>query len=159
MIPFTKGHGNGNDFVLFIQERCPESIRDPAFIRRLCDRHTGVGADGVLILQNDSESEVDFQLDYFNSDGSWETLCANGSRCAVRLFAREEKKQGWFTLRAGDGLHRAEILENGHIRLQMRPPVYVAEQMEVRGFSGRQVDSGAPHFVIEVSVATEDIAA
>ena len=52
MIPFTKAQGAGNDFVLFDAQRCPDSIRDPAFIQRVCNRHTGVGADGVIIKDN-----------------------------------------------------------------------------------------------------------
>ena len=159
MIPFTKAHGNGNDFVIFEAERCPEVIRDPAFIRRVCDRHTGVGADGVHILAAPTEKGIDFHLDYYNADGGWETFCANGSRCAVSLYARQKGVGGKVTFMAGDGRHEAELLPAGQIRLQSVTPNYVTEMLDIDGYRGRHIDSGAPHFAIEVDDLDEELVA
>ncbi len=150
MIPFTKAHGNGNDFIIFVADDCPEVIRDPAFLQRACDRHKGVGADGVMILSHAEDGLADFKLDYHNSDGSWETLCANGSSCAVQLYARRQGRTGAFVIHTGAGLHRAEVLADGLVRLQILPPSLVGEVVEPGGITGQHVDSGAPHFCARV---------
>lgn len=159
MIPFTKAHGAGNDFVLFDAEQCPAAVRDPGFIQRVCDRHEGVGADGVLVVAPAEEQGVDFRLDYYNADGSGETFCANGSRCAVAYYGRREGMSGKVTLLTGAGRHEAELLPGGLVRLQILAPRHVTEVMEVNGFRGRQVDSGAPHFAIEVDELSEELVA
>ncbi|MCH7497850.1 MAG: diaminopimelate epimerase [Candidatus Marinimicrobia bacterium] len=160
MIPFTKAQGAGNDFVLFDAQRCPDIIRDPAFIQRVCNRHRGVGADGVMILSPPEDAGVDMHLDYHNADGSWETFCANGTRCAVAFAIRGEMvRRREIVVRTGAGDHRAELLPDGRVRLQILPPSHVTELMELNGFKGRQVDSGAPHFVIEVDDLSEALVA
>ncbi|MFB0516069.1 MAG: diaminopimelate epimerase, partial [Candidatus Neomarinimicrobiota bacterium] len=117
MIPFTKAQSGGNDFVLFDAEQCPDTIREPGFIQRVCARHKGVGADGVLIVGPADEPGVDFKLDYHNADGSWETFCANGSRCAVAYYGRREGIGGRVTLLTGAGRHTAELLPDSQVRL------------------------------------------
>ena len=84
IIPFTKGHANGNDFVFVYAKSFPKKYRTKNVIRDICSRYTGVGADGFFIIS--SSKKYDFELDYYNCDGSAETFCANGSRCAVRLM-------------------------------------------------------------------------
>lgn len=159
MIPFTKAHGVGNDFVIFESEASPGIIREAEFIQRVCDRHKGVGADGVLILSPAEEAGIDFQLDYYNSDGSWETFCANGSRCAVAFYVRQHGRSGRIVLQTGAGVHEAELLPDGLVRLQILAPRHVSDVLEVDGFRGRHVDSGAPHFAIEVDDLTAETAA
>jgi diaminopimelate epimerase len=159
MIPFTKAHGVGNDFVLFDAEHCPESIRDPLFIQRVCDRHKGVGGDGVLILAPDDDPDVQFRVDYHNADGSWETLCANGTRCAVAFYGRREGISGPVRVRTGAGLHHAELLPDGLISLQILAPRQVSDWLEVHGFRGHHVDSGAPHFCTEVAELDRELVA
>ena len=83
-IPFTKCHANGNDFILILSEDFPDIDAKESLIQRLCNRNTGIGADGLFIIL--SSEKYDFFLDYYNSDGSWETLCANGSRCASKFM-------------------------------------------------------------------------
>ena len=82
-IPFTKCHANGNDFILILSENFPDIDAKESIIQRLCNRHTGIGSDGLFIISPSKNN--DFLLDYYNSDGSWETFCANGSR-GVSLF-------------------------------------------------------------------------
>lgn len=80
-IKFTKMTGAGNDFIVISSKNFqPES----ELIQTLCDRHFGVGADGVLIISK--SKKADFKVRYFNSDGSGDALCINGARCAV-MFA------------------------------------------------------------------------
>ena len=151
MIPFAKVHGNGNDFILFDAANAPDVIREESFIQRVCNRKTGIGADGVLILSTDTTSAADFLLDYHNADGSWETFCANGCRCAVQYFLRGKGGKSSATVRTGAGVHRARVLEPGLVELQILPPRQVSGMVEVEGYAGQHVDSGAPHFAAEVS--------
>ena len=84
ILPFTKCHANGNDFIITHLDDFPKEKRIKHIISQLCCRHTGIGADGLFVVF--PSDKYDFMLDYYNSDGSWETLCANGCRCAVQLM-------------------------------------------------------------------------
>lgn len=153
-IPFTKAHGTGNDFIILWEVECPEIIRTPEFISAICARRTGVGADSVLVLS--AIPDYDFKMDYYNSDGSWETMCANGSRCAALYMVDRGLAGKSMRFVTGDGPHRVECRDARHIRLQMTPPRYAAEHLSVAGYKGNHVDSGAAHFVIEAPGFTRD---
>ncbi len=102
---FYKYHGAGNDF-LVADGRSSRIDLSSAGIAALCDRHTGFGADGVMIL---SESEGhDFRMDYYNSDGSGGMMCGNGGRCIVAFAADLGFRSFYFE--APDGPHSAELL-------------------------------------------------
>jgi diaminopimelate epimerase len=75
-------------------------------ISKLCDRHFGIGADGVILIENDAET--DFKMIYFNADGS-ETMCGNGGRCSVAFAKKLNIINSKTTFMAFDGLHYAEI--------------------------------------------------
>ncbi|MHB9041441.1 MAG: diaminopimelate epimerase, partial [Melioribacteraceae bacterium] len=81
-IYFTKLSGAGNDFILIDKKINREIELSPQIIDKLCKRHTGIGADGVLLI-SDLEGHA-FEMKYFNADGSTGSLCANGARCAIR---------------------------------------------------------------------------
>ena len=147
MLPFTKCHANGNDFIITHLDDFPEEKRSKHIIDRLCCRNTGIGADGLFVVS--PSEKYDFILDYYNSDGSWETLCANGSRCAVRFMNQLGSVANKSTFLAGDGPHAAEILKNGTISMQMKTPVYRSKLLSPAGCDGYFVDVGARHFVTE----------
>ncbi len=77
-IPFTKAHGAGNDFLLSWADQVPE-VDLPATARAICDRHTGIGADGWMLIRGDS-------IRLFNADGSEPEMSGNGTRCAAALL-------------------------------------------------------------------------
>ncbi|WBX74518.1 diaminopimelate epimerase [Tenacibaculum pacificus] len=114
-LQFYKYQGTGNDFVIIDNRTGKFPKKDTNLITKLCTRHFGVGADGLILLENDTET--DFRMFYFNADGS-ETMCGNGGRCAV-AFAKElniiDKKT---TFTAFDGKHYAEI-KDGIVSLHM----------------------------------------
>ena len=86
MVRFTKMNGAGNDFVM-VDNRAGDVHLSPEQITRICDRHRGVGADGILLLE-ESTNGVDFRMRYYNRDGGEAEMCGNGARC----FARFAKK-------------------------------------------------------------------
>jgi len=147
ILPFTKCHANGNDFIITSIDDFPNEKHNKHIISRLCCRHTGIGADGLFVIS--SSEKYDFMLDYFNSDGSWETLCANGSRCAVSFMYQCGYIKNKTIFLAGDGPHSAEIINNGAISMQMKTPKYQSELLSLEGCDGYFIDSGARHFVSE----------
>ncbi len=123
---FYKLHGAGNDFVFFEGIR---SLKKDKIIK-LCDRNYGIGADGIIII-NESRRDYDFLMKYYNSDGSEADFCANGARCAVMLAHKLnyfEKEKCRF--KAGDGEHNAELLSDGRIKLQMKKPLGYAKGLK-----------------------------
>ena len=147
-ILFNKYHANGNDFILVMDKSFPEKLRNADVISRLCDRHTGIGADGLFVIS--SSEEYNFFLDYYNADGSWETLCANGSRCAVHFMHNRVGLDGTnMVFGAGDGFHSAKILNNGNVLMSMGRPEYKSASISLEGVDGFFIDTGARHFVCE----------
>ncbi len=132
-IPFVKMHGAGNDFVL-IDNRVPLFPREdePSLIARLANRPSGIGCEGVILLEN--SAQYDFSMRFFNPDGSLADLCGNGSRCAA-VFARDlgVVHSDSMVFETGAGLIRAQILVNGEVQLAMPLPRNVRENDLVVG--------------------------
>ncbi|MGZ3933103.1 MAG: diaminopimelate epimerase, partial [Bacteroidia bacterium] len=109
-ISFHKYQGTGNDFIL-IDNRSKEVQLSTDQIRWLCNRHFGIGADGLMLLE--LEPGVDFKMVYFNSDGNESSMCGNGGRC-ICAFAHKlgliENKAKFIAI---DGIHEALITDEG----------------------------------------------
>ncbi len=139
---FSKYQGAGNDFVL-VDARTGDPGLTHEEVRLLCDRRFGIGADGLMTLERDPAG-TDFYMRYYNSDGGESTMCGNGGRC-IALFAAHLGIGGAVKrFNSSDGLHEAELLPDGLIRLRM---------IDVKGVeplaSGRSwfVFTGSPHYV------------
>src|ERR1043165_3781426 len=83
MLRFIKMNGAGNDFVM-IDNRSGEVRLAPEQIARICDRHRGIGADGILLLET-TKNGADFRMRYYNRDGGEAEMCGNGARCFARF--------------------------------------------------------------------------
>src|SRR5919107_2023258 len=128
---FTKMEGCGNDFLIFDPVEV-EGIDLPALATRACDRHFGVGADGILIP---APSEgTDLEMVYLNSDGSSSEMCGNGLRCLAR-YARDRGMVGReaLTVATGAGIKEVILFEDGSSRVDMGAPTFDT-QVEVGGF-------------------------
>ncbi|KAB1159678.1 diaminopimelate epimerase [Tenacibaculum aiptasiae] len=112
---FYKYQGTGNDFIIVDNRTKTFPKNNVDIITKLCDRHFGIGADGVILLENDTAT--DFRMIYFNADGS-ETMCGNGGRCAVAFAKQLNIIDSKTTFTAFDGKHYAEI-NNGLVSLHM----------------------------------------
>ena len=149
LLPFTKAHGTGISFIVIYLPDVVTLKITKNLIQKLCNVDKGIGADGLLIIDN--HKNYDYKMDYYNNDGTWETMCANGARC-VGLFLYKKniiKKQATFI--TGDGIHHIKIINDNNIALTMCAPKYVSNEIYIEGLYGISVDSGAKHFVVEVA--------
>ena len=111
-IPFVKLHGAKNDFLLTNSDDAPECVDLPAVAQAICDRYTGVGADGWMLIDTRAGEGYDASIRLFNSDGSEPELSGNGTRCAAALIARARPDCGEVRIRTGAGIK--------HLRLAAR---------------------------------------
>lgn len=135
-IHFHKYQATGNDFVL-IDNRTGAYSFTTAQIQKICDRRFGVGADGLILIEKDPT--FDFNLNYYNSDGS-QSLCGNGGRAGVVMAASLGLLNNKTTFNAYDGAHEAELLPTGIVRLKMNPVTEV-KKMGTDYF----INTGSPH--------------
>ncbi|MEJ6695657.1 MAG: diaminopimelate epimerase [Chitinophagales bacterium] len=150
-IEFTKYQGAGNDFVMIDNRKEDFPKDDPVLIAKLCDRRFGIGADGLILLENDKE--IDFRMVYFNADGKESTMCGNGGRCIVSFAQQLGLIGNETTFSAIDGLHHAVVQEDGRVALGMKD----VESLEQVSKNEYVLDTGSPHYVIVVDEMPEDI--
>lgn len=119
-IPFTKAHGAKNDFLLTWQQEVPEGDL-AAVARAICDRHTGVGADGWLLVAPPTDTQAEGSIHLFNSDGSVPEISGNGTRCAAAFLIRHNYAPGLVRIRTGAGIKTLRLLERHglHFEFQM----------------------------------------
>lgn len=140
-LQFTKYQGSGNDFIIFDNREGIMPTLSTQQVHRLCDRHFGIGADGLMLMNR--HDEYDFEMIYFNADGNVSTMCGNGGRCMIRCAYDLGIHQYTYRFLAADGLHEGEIdLDHNLIRLKM------SDVNEVHYSYGQAVlHTGSPHFV------------
>jgi diaminopimelate epimerase len=137
-IPFHKYQATGNDFIL-IDNRSGVFSFSTDQIKKICDRKFGIGADGLILIEK--HSSTDFNLNYYNSDGS-QSLCGNGSRAAVQFASTLGLINGKTYFHAYDGLHDAELQSNEKIRLRMND-VNEVKELGANLF----INTGSPHLI------------
>lgn len=140
LIPFEKYEGAGNDFVILdFFENIWIDLYDVVLIEKICNRHFGVGADGLIAVC--PSMEYDFEMKYLNSDGRFSSFCGNGSRCAASYMS---KKTGETHLSfiAADGPHTADCDKN-LVKVSMKNIVQVQHEL------GFFANTGSPHLVLE----------
>ena len=139
LVHFSKYHGAGNDFIIIDNRQGVILNEDHTVIRGLCDRHLGIGADGLILLTG--HDEYDFEMNYFNADGLEGSFCGNGARC-IASFAYGSGIAGKsMRFKASDGVHIA-LVEDNQIRVKMND---VARLEKKEGFFF--LDTGSPHAV------------
>lgn len=141
-IHFYKYQGTGNDFIL-IDNRSNSINLTNEQVKFMCDRHFGIGADGLMLLEN--ELNYDFKMVYYNSDGNTSTMCGNGGRCITAFAEKLNIVTNKARFIAIDGPHDANINEDGNISLKMSD----VKNIEV-GADHFYLNTGSPHYVKHV---------
>ncbi|MXN89818.1 diaminopimelate epimerase [Flavobacterium sp. Sd200] len=141
---FYKYQGTGNDFVMVDNRDDVFPKNDTKLVAKLCDRKFGIGADGLILLEN-AES-TDFRMVYYNSDGNESTMCGNGGRCIVAFANHLGIIDNETEFDAVDGKHHATINNEGIVSLHMKD-VNTVSVYENYVF----LDTGSPHHVEIVS--------
>jgi len=151
-LSFVKMNGAGNDFVL-LDNRAGKLRLDSAAIARLCDRHRGVGADGVLILEPAQES-ADHRMRYYNADGGEAEMCGNGARCFARFARNVAGANGAMTFETPAGVIRAEFLDGERVRIEMVTPTDFSPNLKLtvegEALTVHAINTGVPHACVFV---------
>lgn len=162
-IKITKMHGCGNDFVILdYKEFQKMNCEMPEIAKKLCDRNFGIGADG-LIIPNTQTEDTDIGWYFYNSDGSTAQMCGNGMRCFAKyVYDKGIVNKKEFTVKTLAGIITPQILDNGQVKVNMSKPILEPEKIPFlpnhnlnykisvknRIFEGNAVSMGNPHFVI-----------
>ena len=135
---FYKYQATGNDFVMIDNRNQLFPKTDKETIKKICDRRYGIGSDGLILIEDNDDE--DFEMVFFNPDTS-QSLCGNGSRCAVKFAESLGLIKNEARFRAHDGIHLGSIF-NGIVRLKMND-VHSVRLMS----DGIFVDTGSPHYI------------
>jgi diaminopimelate epimerase len=143
---FSKWHGTGNDFLL-IDDRDGSFPDDTALVQRLCDRHFGIGSDGLILIQAPRSEGVHFHMEFFNPDAS-KSFCGNGSRCAFAFWSvlKGSEKDARFT--AIDGEHVGQWIGK---EVAITLPNVGAVDHAMDGADVDLIHTGSPHELVWVA--------
>jgi diaminopimelate epimerase len=137
---FYKYQGTGNDFIVLDNRNWNHTTFTQDQVKMLCDRRFGIGADGLMLLN--PRAGLDFEMKYYNSDGLESSMCGNGGRCLVKFAYHLGIRQNQYRFMAVDGIHEAEIDDDGTVSLKMR------DVSGIKEYHGDYlVDTGSPHYV------------
>ncbi|MES2848056.1 MAG: diaminopimelate epimerase [Bacteroidota bacterium] len=139
-IPFHKYQGTGNDFIIIDNYHNQPIQLSAKQIKKLCNRHFGIGADGLMFLNK--KEGYDFEMLYYNADGNESSMCGNGGRCLVKFAHEVGIHKSMYHFIATDGEHEAEIDVDGIVSLKMK------DVNKVKYSAGYSIlNTGSPHFV------------
>jgi diaminopimelate epimerase len=152
VLEFTKMNGAGNDFIL-IDDRTQKLMLTREQVIRLCDRHRGVGADGVIILVPCTSGKADWAWKFYNSDGSTGEMCGNGARCFARFVERCTGSHRDFTFETEAGIIAAKF-QGERVTVSLTQPKDLRLNEQVPSRSGPQtihsLNTGVPHAILFV---------
>jgi diaminopimelate epimerase len=140
-ILFNKYEGTGNDFIIVRNSPPVLDHSNSQQVRRLCDRRFGIGADGLILIEECAG--YDFSMFYFNADGSPGNMCGNGARCAAHFAMKNFAGFRDLSFLAGDGPHTAKYLGGNTIEVSVTDVTEVRETPD-----GILADTGVPHLVV-----------
>lgn len=146
-------HGAGNDFVIFDAKMNENLNFSPEQIKKICDRHFGIGADGVIIFSD--SNATDFEINYFEADGTTGNLCANGSRCVIK-YAKEMNRitgaQARFIFNNNE--YSGEVIDDQLVKFNLNSQIEIKTNFKIEAagqlINSSYVHNGTPHTVIKI---------
>jgi len=153
-IIFTKMSGAGNDFVVIDKQQNQNISIDQKFVRKICDRRNGVGADGLITIED--ASDYNFIMNYYNADGSTGSLCANGARCAIRFASQSGRLNDGKAEFLSNGIkYKGEVNSDSEIKFYLNSPRKIKYNFKIKAdekfFVANFADTGSPHVIIDLS--------
>jgi diaminopimelate epimerase len=143
-IPFTKAHGAKNDFLFTWRRDVPPGTDHEALAIAICDRHTGIGADGWMLVDPPADAEAEGTIQLYNSDGSIAEMSGNGTRCAAAFLIKHGMAAGVVRVRTGAGIKSMRVLERKGLLFQFEMNMGRAEIK-------------AERFALELAGGTRDV--
>lgn len=149
VIPFTKMSATGNDFILFDNRDGIFTGDEKAFFQKICRRRTGVGADGVILLEKSDNADLGYR--HFNADGSPAEMCGNGARSLCYYATYQKIVSPHLTFEINGELHEAWI-SGDSVRVKIPPPLKIREKLgivlEEKLNEGGFLILGVPHLIL-----------
>lgn len=143
LLNFYKYHANGNDFIIIDKILYPNIILTDEFVKKICNRQKGVGADGLIIVQHSLDGL--FEMIYYNSDGKPSSFCGNGARCFIAYLHDKRYIIDKVKFVAFDGIHEGKYLGNNEYL------VTINDVTDIKTFDkGLLINTGSPHLVFQV---------
>ncbi len=155
-IRFSKYQGSGNDFIM-IDNRNLKFNDHTIDISRLCKRNFGIGADGLILIDQDEEN--DFRMVYYNSDGQEADMCGNGARCAVAFVNDIDKNKERYTFNSRRSIHNGEIITKmndlcSQVKVSLIKPIIIQDKDDYM-----VINTGVPHYIkFKEDIDTADFA-
>ncbi len=150
-ITFSKLSGAGNDFIII--DNMHQSIHlSPLQIQKLCTRRTGIGADGLILIE--PSAEYSFSMKYHNADGFLGSMCGNGGRCAVYFASAigiPAASGNAYTFEANGNRYDGWVIGSERVKLKMLPPEGFMSELDIDGECCHAVNTGSPHAIIYTS--------
>jgi diaminopimelate epimerase len=138
-LQFYKYHGCGNDFIMIDNRDAFFPSEDQKLIASLCSRHFGIGADGLILLE---EEDKGFKMLYYNADGKEGSMCGNGGRCFVAFCKHLQLMGTGISFIAYDGIHQGIVIEDKHPRYKISLSLH-----DTNADSDVFIDTGSPHHI------------
>jgi diaminopimelate epimerase len=157
VIDFSKMNGAGNDFI-FIDNRSRKIQLQSEQIVRMCDRHKGIGADGIILLVPCQSGRADWAWDFYNSDGSSAEMCGNGARCFAKFVRRLTGAKGNLSFETRAGIITADF-HGDNVKVQLTAPKELRLRQQVKLSIGpteiHSLNTGVPHAALFVPDADQ----
>ena len=157
---FKKMSGAGNDFIFLDKNQNPELKLTPEKIKNLCDRKSGIWADGLITIED--LAGFSYKMMYYNADGSTGSLCANGARCSIWFAEKTLRlKNGNAKFISNGAEYSGEVLEDELIKFNLNSPKQIKYNFKIKAFgqliTSNFADTGSPHVVIKISDVLNNI--
>ncbi len=159
-ISFVKMTGAGNDFIVIDKDANTDLVLSQDDIKKLCNRRYGIGADGIILIS--TGGNFNFNMEYFNADGSTGSLCGNGARCAIKFafdkgFLQSEKARF-----LSNGIeYSGFVTDAGQIQFNLNQPSKIKLNFKVKAagqlITASYAETGSPHVVIKTDDLLKDV--
>lgn len=158
-ILFKKMSGAGNDFIFVDKNQNAGLILTSEKIKDLCNRRNGIGADGLITIEDSAEHN--YKMVYYNADGSTGSLCGNGARCSIWFAEKTGRlKNGIAKFVTNDAEYSGEVLGDELIKFNLNPPKKIKYNFKIKAanqmITSNFADSGSPHVVINIKDILKD---